>query len=62
MNIDQCKVMVLERSKSEATDFVCPYRVSDECPNQCQIRLRGEKMKDVDDFKCLGSSLCKHGW
>ncbi len=60
MNVNKSKVMVSERSKSEVVDFVCPYRVRVECPKECEIRLKGEKMEEVHEFKYLGSIMCKH--
>ncbi len=53
--------MVFERCKSEVVDFVCPYRVRVECPKECEIRLNGEKMEEVHEFKYLGLIRCKHG-
>ncbi len=31
VNVNKSKVMVCERSRSEAVDFVCPYRVGIKC-------------------------------
>ncbi len=53
--------MVCERSRSEVMDFVCPYRVGIECENECKIILNGEEMEEVNEFKYLGSIMCKHG-
>ena len=41
-------------------DFVCPYRVGIECKKECKIILNGEEM-DVNEYKYLGSVMCKHG-
>ncbi len=54
-------MIVCERSISEAVDFVCPYRVGNECEKECKIILNGEEMEEVNDFKYLGSVMCKHG-
>ena len=61
VNVDKSKVMVFERSKSEVIDFKCPYRVRVECPKECKIELNGEQMEEVQEFKYLGTTLCKHG-
>ncbi len=53
--------MVCEQSRSEVVDFVCPYRVGIECEKECKIILNGEEMEEVNDFKYLGSVMCKHG-
>ncbi len=53
--------MVCERSRSEVEDFVCPYRVGIECEKECKIILNGEEMEEVNEFKYLGSVMCKHG-
>ncbi len=41
-------------------DFVCPYRVGIECEKECKIILNGEEMEEVNEFKYLGSVMCKH--
>ncbi len=61
VNVNKNKVMVYERSRSEVVDFVCPYRVGTECEKECKIILNGEKMEEVNEFKYLGSVMCKHG-
>ncbi len=53
--------MVCERSRSEVVDFVCSYRVGIECEKECKIILNGEAMEEVNEFKYLGSAVCKHG-
>ncbi len=53
--------MVCERSRSEVVDLVCPYRVGIECEKECKIILNGEEMEEVNEFKYLGSFMCKHG-
>ncbi len=43
-------------------DFVCPNRVGIECEKECKIILNGEEMEEVNnEFKYLGSVICKHG-
>ncbi len=61
VNVNKSKVMVCERSSSEIVDFVCPYRVGIECEKECKIILNGEEMEEVNEFKYLGSVMCKHG-
>ncbi len=41
-------------------DFICPYRVGTECEQECKITLNGEEMEEVNEFKYLGSVMCKH--
>ncbi len=40
-------------------DFVCPYRVGIECEKESKIILNGEEMEEVNEFKCLGSVMCR---
>ncbi len=47
VNVNKSKVMVCERSRSEAVDFACPYRVGIECEKVCKIILNGEEMEEV---------------
>lgn len=61
MNVNKSKVKVFGRSKSEVANFDCPYRLKVECPKECNIKLNGERMEEVNEFKYLGSILCKHG-
>lgn len=58
---NRSKVLVFERNKNEVVNFNCSYRVKVECPKECNIKLNGEKMEEVNEFKYLGSNLCKHG-
>ncbi len=53
--------MVCEQSRSEVVDFACPYRVGIECEQECKIILNGEEMEEDNEFKYLGSVMCKHG-
>ncbi len=57
----KCKVMVFERVREQAIDFAKPYRVGLEAIFGCKIWLGKEKMEEVNEFKYLGTILCKHG-
>ncbi len=59
VNVNKSKVMVCERSRSEV-DFLCPYRVGIECEKVCKIILNAEEMEEVNEFRYLGSVMCKH--
>ncbi len=61
VNVNESKMMVCEQSRSEVVDFVCPYRVEIECEKECKIILNGEEMEEINEFKYLGSVMCKHG-
>ncbi len=50
-NINKSKVTVFERNNSEVDDVNCPHKVRVECPKECEIRLNGEKMGKVHEFK-----------
>lgn len=52
---------VYEKSKSEVTKFSCPYRVKVECSKECNIKLNGERIEEVNGFRYLGSILCMGG-
>ncbi|WP_435325976.1 hypothetical protein, partial [Klebsiella pneumoniae] len=54
-------MMVFERCIRDLIDFECPYRVRLETPKELDVRLNGEKMEEVDEFKYLGSVFCKDG-
>ncbi len=55
VNVNISKVMVCNRSRSEAVDFVCPYRLGIKSEKVCKIILNGEEMEEVNKFKYLGS-------
>ncbi len=55
------KVMVFERAGEQAVDFAKPYRVGSETILRRKIWLGKEKMEEVNEFKYLGTVLCKHG-
>ncbi len=61
VNVHKSKVMVGEQSRSEVVVFVCPYTEGIECEKECKIILNGEEMVEVNEFKYLGSVMCKHG-
>ena len=61
VNVSKSKVMVFERCRRDVIDFECPYRVRLESPKELDIRLNGERMGEVDEFKYLGSVFCKDG-
>ncbi len=60
VNVNKSKVMVCERSRSEAVDFVCPYRVGTECEKRMQNNFECEEIEEVNEFKYLGSVMCKY--
>ncbi len=61
VNASKSKVMVFERAREQTIDFAKPYRVESEAIPECKIRLGKEKMEEVNEFKYLGTILCKHG-
>ncbi len=54
-------VIVYDWSRSEGVDFVHPCRVGIECEKECKIIFNGEEIEEVNEFKYLGSVMCKHG-
>ncbi len=61
VNVNKSKVMVCEQSRTDVVDFVCPYRLGTEFEKEGKIILNGEEMEEVNEFKYLGSVMCKHG-
>ncbi len=61
VNARKSKVMVFERREEEVTDFNTAYRVRLPAVAGCRIMLGSEEMKEVNEFKYLGTELCKHG-
>jgi len=61
VNVKKSKVMIFEREEHDVIDFGNPYRVRTECKKQCKIKLGGQIMEEVNEFKYLGLILCKHG-
>ena len=44
---------------SDGVDFSSPNRIRVECPGEFNIRLSGEHMEEIQEFKYLGSVLVK---
>ncbi len=61
VDADKSKVMVFERAREQTIDFAKPYRVGVEAILGCKIWLMKERMEEVNEFKYLGTILCKHG-
>ncbi len=61
VNAGKSKVMVFERAREQTIDFAKLYRVGLEAINEWKIWLEKEKMEEVNEFKYLGTILCKHG-
>ncbi len=61
VNASKSKVMVFERAKEQTINFAKPYRVGSDAVLGCKIWLGKEKMEEVNEFKYLGTILCKHG-
>ncbi len=61
VNAGKTKVMVFERAREQTINFAKPYRVGSEAILECKMWLREERMKEVNEFKHLGTILCKHG-
>ncbi len=61
VNTGKSKVMVFERAREPTIDFAKPYRVGSEAILRYKIWLGKEKMEKVNEFKYLGTILCKHG-
>ncbi len=53
--------MVFEIRKSEEIEFANQYRMREENQRQCKIRMNGQIMEKVYEFKYLGSIFCKYG-
>ena len=60
LKVNVGKVMVFERKEIEVCDIKTPYRVSVPA-ERCGTVLGGERMEEVNEFKHLGTILCKHG-
>ncbi len=61
MNAGKSKVMVFERAREQTIDFAKQYREGSEAILGCKIWLGKEKMEEMNEFKYLGTILCKHG-
>ncbi len=60
VNAGKSKVMVFETAREQTSNFTKPYRVGSEAIPNCKIWLGKEKMEEVNEFKYLGTILCKH--
>ncbi len=61
VNSGKSKVMVFTRAREKTIDFAKPYRVGSEAILGRRIWLGKERMEKVNEFKYLGTILCKHG-
>ncbi len=61
MNAGKSKAMVFERAREQTNNFAKPYRVGSEAILGRKIWLGKENMEEVNEFKYLGTILCKHG-
>ncbi len=60
VNAGKSKVMVFERAREQTINCAKPYRVGADAILGCKIWL-GKVMEEVNEFKYLGTILCKHG-
>ncbi len=60
VNAGKSKV-IFERARKQTINFAKPYRVGSEAIFGCKIWLGKQKMKEVNEFKYLGTIQCKHG-
>ena len=61
VNCDKSKVMVFERRKMEVIEFDTQYRIRVENEEGCKVAMGGKCLEEVNEFKYLGTVLCKHG-
>ena len=61
VNCEKSKVMVFERRKTEVIGFDVPYRIRLENERKCKIVMDGKCLEEVNEFKYLGTVLCKYG-
>jgi len=61
VNGAKSKIMVFERRENEVIEFDKKYRVRQENESKCNIRMGGEQLEEVREFKYLGTTLCKYG-
>ncbi len=52
--------MVFEKRKSEVNEFAYQYRMRVKSQKKCKIKMNEQIMEEVNEFKCLGSILCKY--
>ncbi len=50
----------MKGKKWDVIEFGIAYRVRTEFKKQCEIKLNGQIMEEVNEFKYLGSILCRH--
>ncbi len=55
------KVTVFERAREQTINFAKPYRMRSKAILECKLWLGKERVEEVNEFKCLGTILCKHG-
>ncbi len=60
VNAGKSKVMVFEKAREQTINFANSYRMGSEAILGCKIWL-GKKVEEVNEFKYLGTILCKHG-
>ncbi len=60
-NAGNSKVIAFWRAREQIINFAKSYRVRSEAIPGCKIWLGKEKMEAVNEFKYLGTILCKHG-
>ena len=61
VNCDKSKVMVFERRKMEVIEFDTQYRIRVGNEEGCKVTIGGKCLEEVNEFKYLGTVLCKHG-
>ncbi len=61
VNAGKSKVMVFERAREQTINYAKPCRVESEAILGCKIWVGKERMEEVNEFKYLGTILCKHG-
>ncbi len=61
VNEGKSKVMVFETAREQTINIAKPYRVGSEAILGCKIWLGKERMEGVNEFKYLGTILCKDG-
>lgn len=60
VNAGKSKVMVFERKDYDKIDFGKTYSVQKPSGLDCKVKIKGEYLEEVSEFKCLGSMLCKN--
>ncbi len=61
VNAGKSKVMVFETAREQTINFAKPYRMGSEVILGCKMWLGKERMEEVNEFKYLGTILCKYG-